>query len=78
MASIGRSGRRGLLWQGGSHGPGEFCAPDEQERDGDGGPVPPAANPQRPPESAGERGRGGVPLTEKQAGVGRCNGRGDR
>src|SRR5262249_41578115 len=61
-----------------SHGPGEFGAPDEQERDGDGGQSHQPANPQRPLESAGERGRGGVSLAEKQAGVGRCDGRGDR
>jgi hypothetical protein len=36
--------------------------------------VSPLANPERPLESAGERVSRCVPLTQEQAGVGRCNG----
>ncbi len=54
--------------------PGEFGAPDEQERDGDGGQSGEPGYPERPVESAGERGRRGVALAQEDTGVGRCHG----
>jgi len=47
---------RGLALPGGRGGPGEFCAPDEQECDGDGGQPGEPGDPERPLEPAGERG----------------------
>src|SRR5215469_18289110 len=60
-ASVG-GGCRGLVLQGGSDGAGEFCAPDEQERDRDGGQCGEPGDPERPLEPAGERGGRGVAL----------------
>ena len=66
------------LLRGGSHCSGEFSAPDEQEGDGDGRQSSQPADPERPLESAGERGRHGVAPAQEITGVSRCYGRGDR
>src|SRR5262249_59788514 len=59
-------------------GRGDFPAPDEQERDRDGGQRGEPADPERPLESAGERGRRRVSQAQQVAGVGRGDGGGDR
>jgi threonine dehydratase len=74
--SVG-GGYPGLALQGGRDGAGEFCAPDEQERDRDGGQSGEAGDPERPLEPAGERGGRGVALAQQEAGVGRGDCRGD-
>jgi hypothetical protein len=50
---------------GGRGGPGDFGAPDEEERDGDGAQADEPADPECPVESAGERVRDGVALAER-------------
>ena len=59
---------RGLPWHGG-RGLGDFGAPDEEERDGDGGQADKPADPQCPMESAGERDRYAVAVAEQDTGV---------
>src|SRR5258708_33892700 len=67
--SVGGGGGGGLPLHGGRGGPGEFGAPDEEERDGDGGQADEPADPECPVESAGERVRDGVALAEQDMGV---------
>ena len=74
--SVG-GGYRGLALQGGRDGAGEFCTPDEQERDGDGGQSGQPGNPERPLEPAGERGGRCVALAQQDTGVGRGDGGSD-